>query len=80
MPGEEMRSKTDEELSNIIRQGQNTNIPTSEFQFAKRELELRDREREQNVPWYKEWWMIYIIYPALGVLLGSIMTILIGKK
>jgi len=76
MTSGEMKNITDEELLRIIRGGINTEVPTSEYQAASRELELRDRERAQKIPWYKSWWMIYIIYPLLGILVGSIITIL----
>lgn len=43
-----LTSKTNKELEEIIRRGENTNIPGSLHQRAKIELELRDRKRKQN--------------------------------
>jgi len=75
----EFQNKTDKELIEIKRNEVNTNIATSEYQRVSRELEIRDREKFINIPWYRNWWMIYIIYPLLGVLIGSVITILLKK-
>lgn len=73
----EFQNKTDEELLGIKRREENTNIPTSQYQRASRELELRDREKNINIPWYKDWWMVYVVYPLFGVLVGVVITMLL---
>src|SRR5258708_19858031 len=47
---DDLTNKTDDELEAIIRRAENTNVPTSLFQRAKIELDLRDRKKskEQN--------------------------------
>lgn len=79
MTDEEIKNKTDKESLTTKRKLANikTNVPTSEYQRVSRELEIRDKEKLINIPWYKSWWMIYIVYPLLGVLIGSILTILL---
>jgi hypothetical protein len=72
MSGNEMKGKTNNELLDIIRLNENPNIPNSQFQRAKLELELRDRNKAQNIPWYRSWWMRSIVYPVFCVFIGLI--------
>jgi len=72
MNDSEMKDKTENELLGIINLNENSNIPNSQFQKAKLELELRDRNKAQNIPWYRSWWMTFIIYPAFFTLVGLI--------
>jgi len=72
MNTDDIKNKTDEELLEIIRRNENSNIPNSQFQKAKLELELRDRNRVINVPWYRSWWMCFIIYPIFCMIIGLI--------
>ena len=44
----DLTSKTNKELEEIMRRGENTNIPGSLHQRVKIELELRDRKRKQK--------------------------------
>jgi len=74
---DDIKNKTDEELLEIISRNENSNIPNSQFQRAKLELELRDRNKTQNTPWYRSWWMCFIVYPIIytiiGVIIGAIL-------
>lgn len=44
----QLKYKSEDELENIVRRGENMDIPGSLFQLAKLELELRDRKNRNN--------------------------------
>lgn len=87
---DDLASKTDDELEEIVRRAENTNIPGSLFQRAKIELELRDRKEksshdlveavkihdsvEKRVKRGKESWNFFWL--AFGILLASVIFII----
>lgn len=70
-----------EELEAVARLNENPNVPTSRFQKAKNELELRDRRRNQERFTQKRWWeqtwvQITAVLGALASIVGLILFIL----
>jgi hypothetical protein len=74
----EMQHKTEDELQEIIRRAENTNISGSQFQLAKIELELRDRTKNsfQNPKWWEKTWVqLIVIIGAMAGIIGLYYSI-----
>lgn len=72
-----LENKSDEDLEVIIRRAENTNVPSSLFQRAKIELELRDRKRRQEKLksdkwWEKTWVQIIMVLGAIAGIIGLV--------